>query len=470
MTDVLTGGTYAALVGRQDVVAARWVPWLVAALPFVFAGVYLALGTGFVLDDWYLLRNAEFDGAWAAAGHDPGQARPGSIPVFALVFGAFGPHPLPGVIALAAITAGNGLLLLRLLHSMVPTTVASVMALLWVVLPTHMSTEVWITCSIIGASQLLALAALNLGLIHDRGPWHLAGAWALVAAAVLTYEATAPFVAVGVLLVPRLARGRIDWVYAIGSWVAALVAGVWIITHWFDGKTLQPWVDPTRVLEANFGIGVMPSGLADLSPVTAILGVCLLALAVARTGSRSLEATREDWWVIAGAAVMLIGFIPFVRYFYALLGAGDRVNYLSSVGGAVVWGGGIAMLARRSRRASAGVLVILVGVGLAARWERTQLWAAAGRDADAIAEATVAQIPRPDGVIVLGPEPLIRDNVVAYFDWTNFAGSLALAYDVPRVQVQITHDEAQFRAADPAYRIDVAEISELDDIDPWRRG
>ncbi len=38
----------------------------------------LVRGAGYVLDDWFVLQNAEFRGIWAAAGSEQGTARPGT--------------------------------------------------------------------------------------------------------------------------------------------------------------------------------------------------------------------------------------------------------------------------------------------------------------------------------------------------------------------------------------------------------
>jgi hypothetical protein len=84
-----------ASVGMRMVVGVRRHPhWSLAALVGLLAVPYALLGVGWVLDDWFVLRNAHFDGPVAAAGREQWLARPGQGAVYALTFGLVGPHPL----------------------------------------------------------------------------------------------------------------------------------------------------------------------------------------------------------------------------------------------------------------------------------------------------------------------------------------------------------------------------------------
>ena len=444
----------------------RSAPWLLIGIPLASAGAFLLLGAGYVLDDWYVLRNAQFDGAWAAGGDETGLARPGSIVVFALVFGIFEQHPLVPILLMAVVSSLSGLLLHRLLRELLPAAPAAVASVLWVLLPTHLSTEVWITCSIISTSLLLLLVALNLGLTPVT--WGRAAAVAaLVAASVLTYEASLPAAGAAVLAVPWLIRGRPDWQCTLAGWAGGGAAALWILTHWYEGKRVQPWADPAGLLEANFGWGVTPAGLRGLSPLLCGAAVALVVLAVVRTTFPSFSPGEEDRWVLAGAAVLVLGFLPFVRYFYAPLGAGDRANYLSAIGGALIWTAALRMAARRIEAAGPVLLLAVALLAVWARWERLELWSTAGRDADAITAAAVAQIPNPDGQIVLGPTPVIRDNVAAFLDASNLDGALAIAYGDTDVRSGISYDPEVFETIDPRLRLDAPRLSELDDVDLW---
>ena len=93
--------------GRLDAFVSGWGgPAAAAGLSLLASLLYAVLGTGYVLDDWFTLRYAHFDGAWAAAGPDQHTARPGAAVVYAVVFG-IGRHPLAVLAIQAAIGAAT---------------------------------------------------------------------------------------------------------------------------------------------------------------------------------------------------------------------------------------------------------------------------------------------------------------------------------------------------------------------------
>lgn len=443
--------------------ADRWVIAGLVTVVFATVVLFLAQGTGYVLDDWYILRNAHFDGSWASAGAGPGAARPGSYPVFALVFGVFAGHPLPAFLALAAVNAATAVLTFRLLDRFVSTSRAALVALLWVVLPTHTSTELWLTGSIIAASQLALTGGLLLSVQPDRRGWQSVLAWLLLGTAVATYEASLPVAAVGAVVLPWIVRGRIDLRFVVGAAIGCGIPVAWLLTHWFGGKTVQPWANVGLMFPANFGWGVTPGTATVLAQLLAGLVLVGITTAVSRLILRSAQVSVDEWMVVAGLVVMVLGFLPFARYFYQPLGAGDRVNYLSAVGASLVWVGLAAIVSRVDRRVAATCVIALLGVALAARWERIGLWAAAGRDAQSIADDVVARFPDPQTKVVLGPEPIIRQNVTAFYDVSNVEGALSIAYGEPHADVGLAKDGPSWAAAAEYLRFDMGESSELDD-------
>jgi hypothetical protein len=438
---------------------------VLVALTFANALVFLAHGAGFVLDDWFTLRNAHFDGAWAAAGGAQGAARPGSYPVFALVFGVFGMHPVPGILLLAALNGTTAVLTFRLLARFFPRGSAAIAALLWVVLPTHTSTELWATGAIIAASQLALTAGLLLAVREDRRTIHLVLSWLMLAAAVLTYEASLPMAAIGAVVLTSFVRPRLDVSFLAGAVVACGAPAAWILTHWYAGKSVHPTIDPIRLVQANLGWGITPDGVASpLATPLVLIALVGVIVAVVRTTLSSIEAGPGEWLVVWGIAVMVVGVLPFLRYFYEPQGAGDRANYLSSVGGALVWAGLVAMVARVDRRAGAVALVALVAIALPARLERIRVWSTAGTDSTAIAAFVVEQVPYPDGVVVVGPAPIVRWNVASYIDDSNLDGALSIAYGIPHAPVRLSYDRADWEGVDPNLRVDASTVAELDDL------
>src|SRR3546814_71987 len=110
------------------------------ALSLACAGIYLVKGVGFVLDDWYWLRNAALDGAWHAAGSTGGDRPVGAL-VYIALFGGIGMHPGVIVTVLALVNGATAVLLRRLFVRLFSPSVGLVAAGLWLVLPLRTSLE-----------------------------------------------------------------------------------------------------------------------------------------------------------------------------------------------------------------------------------------------------------------------------------------------------------------------------------------
>jgi len=427
------------------------------------AGAFLALGAGYVLDDWFLRANAHFDGAWSVAGPHAGQ-RPAAVPLWALTLGAWGGRPVPSVLLLGAAGAVFAVCLALLLRRVVPEPVAVAVAAVWVVLPTHTSLESWVTCVNLAWSQAAFAAGLLVAWRAGRRWWHLALAAACFSFGVLAYEANVVVAALAVLVLPWLRKGRPDWPLVAVCGAASAASMAWVAAHWFEGKQAADRLAPVQdVFVANTAWGFVAPG--DTAKVLGVVALAALAFAVGRLGLPSFRPAtgRPEWLMVAGTAVMAAGTVPFAFYVYEPLGAGDRVNGLSAVGGALFLVGLAGMVGRAARPAA----VLLAAAGLVAagvtRAERMQLWHLAGRDADAIVRAAVAAVPDPDGTLVFGPEPIARRKVLAFLERTSITGAVQLAYDDRRMQADMARDEESFRAVPPHLRIDIRPVSALDD-------
>lgn len=91
-----------------------------AVLAVAVAIPYAVLGVGFVLDDWFALGNAHFDGALGAAGRESFLYRPGQGVAYALTFGLIGEHPLVHYVLQVALSAVAAVLLYKLLFGSWP--------------------------------------------------------------------------------------------------------------------------------------------------------------------------------------------------------------------------------------------------------------------------------------------------------------------------------------------------------------
>ncbi|MFP5377838.1 MAG: hypothetical protein ACLGIO_13805 [Acidimicrobiia bacterium] len=433
-----------------------------AAIPLATATAFLVLGAGYVLDDWWFRANARFDGGWSVAGDHTGQ-RPLAVPLWALAFGVWAGRPVPAVLLQAAAGGLFAVCLALLLRRVLPEPLSVAVAGAWALLPTHLSLEVWLSCINLAWSQAALAVGLLVGWRDDRRWWHLAAMGGCFALAVLAYEANVVVAAVAAVALPWLRDRRPDWTLVAVAAASSAAALLWVTTHWFEGKRPGSPAPVQDVFAANVAWGFVNPG-----PVArALTG----AAAVARAGASARlllpsfrrSAGRPEWMILAGTGVMAAGTLPFLLYAYEPLGAGDRVNGLSAVGGALFLVGVAALAARL-----APVLaVVLAAAGIAAagvmRAERLELWSLAGRDADAIVQATVAAVPEPNGLLVFGPRPIARWKVLAFLDRTSIESALELAYDDRAVRSELTHSEERFRSAPAAARIDIRPLSALDD-------
>lgn len=443
----------------------RLLPYLtLACVPFAVASAFMVLGAGYVLDDWFFRSTAQFDGTLSVGGPHAGQ-RPAAVLLWAVVFDWWAGHPLPSLLLMAAANSVFAVCLALLLRRVLPERIAIAVALAWALLPAHTSLEVWLSCINIAWSQAAAAVALVVGWRDDRRWWHLLATGALVLFAVLSYEATVVVMAVAFLMLPWLCRGRSDWPLVSVAGVSALAGLAWVLTHWFEGKDVA--TDVARIQDVLIG----NTGWTFLSPspaaqALAAAAVVPLAVAVARVllpSFRSQLGTAEHV-VLAGMGVMVAGTLPFALYVYEPLGAGDRMNGLSAVGGALFVVGAGWMLARRSRTLAGAAAVAALLAALVARGERLWLWHLAGSDADALLTAVVTRFPMPpSGEIVVGPRPESRDKIVAFLETSSVESAVRVTYGDPTVRVRMTQTLQEFQSAPRRLRFDVRPISRLHD-------
>ena len=182
---------------------------LAAASAFLTLFPFTLFGPGFVLDDWYTLRNASLRGWQHAATLEMWRARPGSGVVYTIEFGIIGARPAVIFALQMVVACTTAALLCRLVRHYLSDWTAFAVAALWVVLPNHTALAMWASAMPVAVALLLLVAGSML--IAERSPGER-GALpiALLVAACLTYEAVAPMAVVVVLLLPRLSDGRID--------------------------------------------------------------------------------------------------------------------------------------------------------------------------------------------------------------------------------------------------------------------
>lgn len=424
--------------------------------------VHAWMGAGYVLDDWYSVRGALFEGWTGVVDSELRAARPGALLAYALTFGLWPGAPEPSMAAQSLLFLGASVLLLLLLRRFLPPVIAAAIVVTWAVQPNQMSLETWpsATVATLGLGFLLGGA---LVVLRDPESWISAwGAALLLGASVLTYEATVVPAALAVVLLPWIATGRPHWRPIVAGAVVLGCSGLWILAHWHSAKAVQrDYGAYPQLLDAHFGWGVAPEGfVGSLLAATALAGI---AVALARLALPSMRRSAgiPERLVLSGLVVMVSGSIVFVAYFYAPLGAGDRVSFVSSVGGAMVWVGLAWMVGRMWRPAGVAVMVVVLSLGLVVRWERTQLWATAKADAERIVEV-VRSVDPSCATVTFGPAPIQEKNVAAFLDQSNVDAAVQVALGRDDVSGAITFDDEAFLAAPEECRIDIRPLSELE--------
>lgn len=423
-------------------------------LVFLLSLPYAVFGANFILDDWFNLRGAHFEGAFFGAGSESALARPGQWLVYVVEFGGIGRHPLAIYAVQVCVRGAVVVSLFLLLRKYVSPLQAVVVAGIWALFPNATALEYYATGLNITASLLcLVLGALRLtrAVDNDRAG---ADAIALLVASVLTYEATLPAAALIVLLVPSL-RGRLSWGRLVGGWAPLVAAALWIVVHWNPSKSVfHSNSDLSLAVNAHFGWGVFPGGgVATAGQLIALAGTGAAVGCMALPSFRHLAGTAA-WLVVLGLAFMAVGALPFLRYFYEPLGVGDRVTVVSSVGAAMAWSGiGLLVLRWRPALIVGGVAFALLT--LLVRVDRADTYAAAGAHVLDILTATEETIPHPAGPIVLGPFPWLRTNVAGVLDRTAVEAALQLDRDDPAIRREMTRTEATFLEAPVERRLDL---------------
>ncbi len=454
-------------VGRASLLAGRvretnepslWRPALVLAIGAgLVALTHLLLGPNFVLEDWASVRDSVLSGSVTGSTNDIVAARPGVAVAYGLTFGLIGNHPLPIVLMLSLINIAVVVSMFKALVPLVGERSGFFTTGVWLLLPNHVSLEIWPSASMISLSLLfVALTSIRLSRAtltsRDR-----TAAVALGLVASLFYEASIPLLAALYIAVPVIRSKSIDVRVVIGAGVVQSGYVVWLLSNWHDSKVDQGFAHPGSLVRGLFGEAVVPA------PVQSILvPVVLGTLLILGWGNlrRGWDLGAEGKMMLAGTVIVLLGFVPFARFFYTSVGAGDRVMYISSIGGAMIWVG-LGRLAWRSQPLLTALTVpILLVAVLVTRWSDTQAWNRAGDDGIIMLGAVTEAIPNPDGPILLGPAVPFRLNITSFRDHSLTEAALQVAYDSPDVRGSITRNASAFERHPEHLRFDLRQVLE----------
>ena len=461
--------------GSADALPRR-APLILLFLSIAVALPHLLLGPNFVLDDWFNVNEGISGGLFSATTDQLAASRPGLPIAYGVTFGLFGNHPLPIVLISTALLVLSAQLLFRIAGFFVPHTVAFAIAAVWIVAPNHMALEIWPSTVMISMSLLLTLTAVHLMAVESK-PEPLAtadlGPILVVAfAASAFYEGSLPLLCLAMLVVPRLRRGAFDLrLLALGALTQGALAG-WILLNLHSSKEPRPFIGLRDVVAAFYGVGIVPVWFEPLAIVAFVLGFLIVGYLALRDRRFGLP----EQLIVAGFVIIAAGILPYLRYFFTPVGAGDRLQYLTSIGGIATIVGLFWAIAQRTARKTTHKttlkptqdkmlltpLVVAGAIGMAlmisVRVEGVQAWNNAGDDGVKILKAIETSDVDPRKPIVLGPMPRFYRGVTPFLDPSNVRPAVAVLFNQPTATGFITFDEESFLDEPAEQRIDTRPV------------
>ena len=340
----------------------RRAEWLLVGLVVALALPYALAGPRIILDDWFFLRNAHFDGAFSAGGARQLMGRPGAWLLYAFQFGVIGRRPLALYVLQTAANAAVAVALFAAARRFVDRSVAFAIAAVWVVLPNHSSLSRWFSTFPAVVALLLVLIGLVV-LDTGRRPWV---ATACFVAAAVSYEAVIPAAMAVLVVVPLARRRRLD-AQVLGGLLALALVTEWLWTH-----RLYPDVhraDLGLLFPIHFGSGIAAFPAAAV--VLSLAGAVGLVLGI----------YRKDRLVLAGVAIIAVGSAAFIRWPWTVTGINDRANVIGSIGAATAWVGIGLLLVRVRRQLAVAAVIVAAAFVLPAHHQRDLDYRRAGDDA-----------------------------------------------------------------------------------------
>jgi hypothetical protein len=385
--------------------------WALVVLVVALAVPYALSGPRLILDDWFFLRNAHFDGAFSAGGARQLAGRPGSWLLYAFQFGVVGRRPMALYALQTAANAAVAVALFAAARRFVSRRLALAVAVVWVLLPNHASLSRWFSTF----PAVVALVLVLVGIIvldAGRRPWL---AICCFAAAALCYEAVIPAAMLALVAVSVARRRRVGADVLAGLLVLAL------ITQWAWMHRLYPEVKRAKLgvlFPIHFGTGIAASTAAGVA-LALVAGVALtVALVRLALPSFRSQTGQPERLVLAGLVIIGAGSAAFFRWPWTVTGINDRANLIGSIGAATAWVG-IALMVGRVRRqlAVAGAIVVALLV-VPAHFQRDDDYRRAGNEAARLLAVAKRAPLTPDRAVMLDPWAIrSHHEVYGLFDW-----------------------------------------------------
>ncbi|MEY2478022.1 MAG: hypothetical protein QOG87_3337 [Actinomycetota bacterium] len=429
-----------------------WILVGLVGVVLVLAVPYGLRGPGYLREDWEPLRNAAFDGWWAAAGGRVALSRPVSGVVFAVLFGLVGAHPLVVFAVLTAANAVVAVLIFLVAREVLPRRPALVTALVWTLLPTHTALSNWPSA----APALFALALVLVGTLllmravrDGRSVWPAIG---IMAASALCYEATLPVAAAAVVAVPPLVVGRMR-PDVVRRGLVLVPVGLWAALA--SPKPEPEMIRLADIVGSNFGWGINPNPVVKLVIGLPILvGVTVAFARLIPSDLRPRTAVGERL-VAAGVAVVVLGVMPFVGFGQDIdfVAQGDRANMVCAIGAAMVLAGLVEMI-RSSPAAAVTLVVVLALVALPTRWDRDRDYAETAHDVKRVLAHVERTLPSGVRAAVIGTRPISHDGVEGLENDWDAGLAFQHRFHDPDFRVRYVYSERELVGEPNAFDVD----------------
>lgn len=434
----------------------RGAPLVVLVLSVAVGLSHILLGPNFVLDDWFNVNEGVFGGVFGATAPELVISRPGSAIAYGLSFGVFGAHPLPIVVLASLVNVGVAQMLYQVAKQYVPAQAALAITCLWVVLPNHMSLEIWPSTIMVSMSLLALLPAVYL-IGRTATPGIVAPILLALLASAL-YEGTVPMAGLLMLVVPKIRFGKVNLPLVIGGALTQGALTLWIFTHLHSSKAANDFISLGAVIDGLYGEAIIARPAAVPAALGFLIGFLVLIVVAGR--NRVFEPPQK--LVLAGFVVVVTSLLPFLRYFYSPIGPGDRVNYLASIGGAMtIVGLGWACWSQQHidvRKLVVAIGAIMLVFVISARVEQTRAWNRAGDDGIAIINEIERRGFTADTHVVLGPSPTFYRNVAPFLDPSNVRGAMGVVFNDVSATGTIVYSEEDFLSYPADQRLDLREL------------
>jgi hypothetical protein len=374
--------------------------------PLVAIGVLAALPTlvgmvtgGFIADDWLVLDQERTSWTWWTHSIDV-RFRPIQAAYHGLTFAVLGAHPAAHLLLVAALQALCAVLVVLVARRCFSPTTALVIGAVWAVLPNRGSTRLWISAAPVTVAIILLLLGALAATSDPQKSWLATLCCCL---SVLCYEAGVAL-ALAVVVWAWWRRGD-DWRDTLVRSARGLVPFIATVEWNLATSPKKPTGSRGRLLgipDAFFGHGLTPRALG---PVAVVVVVAAIVAGIA-LGLRSERRTEVTRLLVGGAAVALLGSVPFVLAGFDQVNEGpfDRANAFGGLGVALVLAG--ALLGWWERRRTATSIVMVSAALLVVSANADDVWdvSAAARDGVRAVHAIAALPPGlHDQRLVLAP-------------------------------------------------------------------